>query len=283
MKQSNKALRLYNRIYIPYRPLIASIIIALIAIQLCSCQMEVMHAPARQTTSYDTATTQTDFPLKESGDKFYQTFHWSYLGKEYEKTFYIPKCVYNHYHALPKELPYQCFVEEDISNPYLRSFAIYFDSMAQENSFTTRQTAEFVLAFCQEIPYYDDPDVGYDWIRWPCETLFEYRQDCEDISILYVSILSNMNQTYWTCLVLMPDSRHMAAGVVVPADSDYYYMGSTGRYSFAECTHDKWKLGQLSVTQDSAIIYEIPPANKKLYEKLGRYDPSIKYSSIIEL
>jgi hypothetical protein len=79
---------------------------------------------------------------------------------------------------------------------------------------------------------------------------------------------------------MMPASHHMAAGVMVQSNSDYYYPGMMGQYSFAECTKTGWGLGQLSVRQDSAIIYEIPIANPIQYMKLKKYSKALYQSQI---
>ena len=219
-----------------------------------------------------------DFPVNRSGDQCSQNFKWSYLGKQYDMTYFVQALVFDHYHGLPKQIPYQCFAEEDYYYPYMFDLAHYFERIAREEHFSRKQTAEFVLSFCQSIPYYDDPYASYDWIRWPCETLMEKRQDCEDISILYVAILSHMN--FKTCLVMMPDAHHMAAGVEVQGNSGYYYSGRMGRYSFAECTHTGWALGRLSVAQDSAIIFEIMPANPLKYTKVKRHSKTLSQSGL---
>jgi hypothetical protein len=228
------------------------------------------------TTTLTSCIKSPDFPLNQREGSYYQSFSWDFQNERYSLELGIPTYIYDYYHRLPKQIPPQCFVEENYRYEYLDYVAEYFEGKAREKHFSRRQTAQFILNFCQSIPYYDDPDVGYDWFRWPCETLMEKRQDCEDISILYVSILSRMK--YKTCLVLLPG--HMAAGIMVQPDGDYYYQGNVGRYSFAECTNAGWRLGVLSVPQDSAIIFEIPPSYPVAYTKLKKYSSTLSQTHL---
>ena len=113
------------------------------------------------------------------------------------------------------------FIESDY---YVQKVAEHILSKTGDSSDFLK--AEAVLAFVQSsIRYsYDDRTYGTsDFWAYPVETLFLHRGDCEDTSVLFCSIASEMGLD----CVLLDFDGHVAAGV---REGD--------RYLFCETTYD---------------------------------------------
>ena len=109
--------------------------------------------------------------------------------------------------------------------------------------------AQFVLSFCQGIPYTKDspPEqflIGFDeYPKYPVETLLDNAGDCEDKSILAAVLLKELG--YDTAVILY--LGHVAIGVNIPnlnSDDKYYQYGNI-KYYFAETTATGWKIGEI--------------------------------------
>lgn len=128
-------------------------------------------------------------------------------------------------------------------------FADYLKS--KSTSMTKLQRAQFVLAFVQQcIDYQYDSDFCYksDYWKYPYETLFDQRGDCEDSTILYAALMKSMG--YDSAMLLYVGEEyvgrgHAAAGVVidsVPGGS--YYTYESKNYYYCETTGTGWMVGQ---------------------------------------
>ncbi len=126
------------------------------------------------------------------------------------------------------------FAEEDKSHPYLSGFADELRTIAHKNNWYDADERDMVIRFVQQsIPYKTDPyNHGYDYPRYPLETLYEKRGDCEDKSCLLVSLLKTMGYD----VLLLEFPGHMAMGVAANDltgtsyrynNKDYYYVEST--------------------------------------------------------
>jgi hypothetical protein len=218
--------------------------------------------------------------LNSDGNDYVQSFEWSYKDRQFTFEIHVPQCIYDHYHSLPRDLPYQAYAIEDPRYPYLDSIVTGLCRIAAPLHLSEREMDQFIMDFCQSIPYKLQPLANAS-PRFAVETLVEKRQICSDVSILCVTLLSMMNRH--TCLFYIPGAQHMAAGVSVPGLLSSYYMGKTGiRYAFVECTTPGWKLGDCSCPDDSAVMSEISPAYpqsryiKRIAFRLGKNISSLK-------
>lgn len=132
-------------------------------------------------------------------------------------------------------------------------FAKELQKAANEKGYNYYQTINFVLSFVQSLPYTED-DVttgGNEYPRYPLETLYEDGGDCEDTSILFSSILRQMN--YDNCLVVLPG--HMMTAVW--GHDGYqgsYFTKNDKKYYFCETTGDGWKMGDLHPSFSSSQV-----------------------------
>ena len=88
--------------------------------------------------------------------------------------------------------------------------------------FTSIDEVNFVISFVQSLPYIVDDvtTVGNEYPRYPIETLFDRRGDCEDTSILVAALLEGFRIRL--CLTRAREDDHCAVGVDIDAYGTYY-------------------------------------------------------------
>ena len=102
------------------------------------------------------------------------------------------------------------------------------NEMAIANNLSGREKLDFVLTFVQSLAYTGDvATTPYfdEYPRYPVETLFEQRGDCEDTSILAAAILSEMG--YDVALLLFEELDHMGLGITFPDEAEIKMYGNS--------------------------------------------------------
>lgn len=149
-------------------------------------------------------------------------------------------------------------------DPTAKQLANELEETANNKGFNYYQTVNFVLSFVQSLTYTsDDITAGYEYPRYPLETLYEDGGDCEDTSILFSSILREMN--YDNYLTILPG--HAMVSVWGHDDYQGSYSTKNGKkYYFCETTGEDWKMGKLSPSFDSSevILYNVDVSNPKI-------------------
>ncbi|MEM4466292.1 MAG: hypothetical protein QXE61_04610 [Nitrososphaerota archaeon] len=181
----------------------------------------------------------------------HRDFHWSYNWIEYSWSLDIPVDNYIAYAIIPlgERLPegqrlYGTFVTTE--DPYLRSVAKALRDYASQRGFDYYDTANFILAFIQSLPYIpDDVSTPYDeFPKFPLETLIEGGGDCEDTSLLYATIMSILGYD----VILISPPGHLMVGIGelggIPREPVVTYFEYGGkRYFTAETTGEGWRVG----------------------------------------
>ena len=100
-----------------------------------------------------------------------------------------------------------------------------------------------VLKFVQSIEYqYDDDGTGQnDYFKYPAETLWDQKGDCEDHAILFASLIEAMGYDVVLHYVYCYKNgvfyaAHMAAGVNVSGASGSYVTLNGSNYYYCEAT-----------------------------------------------
>ena len=136
-----------------------------------------------------------------------------------------------------------------------------FRKLADKKGWTTEQSANFVLAFVQCLPYtVDDVSTGVDdFPRYAIETLVTGGGDCEDTTILAGSILLLLG---YDVLALNPEG-HLALGIKGKFDG-YYFEHNEIRYYYSETTGTGWKIGEMPDIYKGVpvTLYEVPKQTK---------------------
>jgi len=131
------------------------------------------------------------------------------------------------------------------------------DGLSYSDSAMVRELAKFTQ---DVIEYqYDSDTTGEDeYPRYPIETLYEGRGDCEDTSILMAALLKELG--YDVGFLHVPG--HIAVALRTADDysgGDYYEIGGR-RYLFIESTGSGWNIGDIPEDYQnvSATFYPIP-------------------------
>lgn len=182
-------------------------------------------------------------------DNVKRTLQWQYGGYIFTNEFTFNYSSYAYYKGLSKTQAKENYVTEHSTHPYLLQVAKVLDEDANELGYTGFTLAEYIVAFVQQaIPYRSDPyNNGWDYPKYPIETLVEQGGDCEDKAALTVALL----KTFGFDAVLVSLPGHMVAAIYCSNCSGYYtYNGK--RYAFIETTERGWNIGQ--VPQDSKYV-----------------------------
>ncbi len=193
-----------------------------------------------------------------TGSQYTRTYDWTFNGKTYGFT--ITGLLYD----------YQEYKHTDEgkrrsqqTQSWDTHFVTYNDDLVlmiadylskQSASMSQTQRANFVLRFVQEgIPYaYDIDTKGVDeYWKYPLETLYDGKGDCEDTSILYAAIMKDMG--YEVALLWYED--HVAVGVALTDCSGTYYDKNGYKFFYCETTSTGWSAGQIPQKYNTAKVF----------------------------
>lgn len=176
----------------------------------------------------------------------------------------VDKQMYAHYRNLSRYYGaenFERYVNEACNQELIRQIVSSIRDLAEELSYDDGAAARELVKFVQDcITYeYDIDSTGQEeYPRYPIETLYERRGDCEDTSILLAALLKEWG--YEVGFLHLPG--HLA--VAIRATDDYeggsYYEIDGKRYLFIETTGSDWEIGTIPDTYktSSAQLYLIP-------------------------
>ena len=185
------------------------------------------------------------------------SYNWTFNGRSYGCTWtpIIPDYVYyknyniNGRHHVDSKTDSAFVTYTDNS---IISFRDYL--MDETKGMSDLNRANYVLRFVQETIKYtsDTPGKGMDeYWKYPYETLFDMRGDCEDSAILYAALMKAMG--YEVALLLYSD--HMATGIGMPSSTIGTYYEKEGTcYYYCETTSTGWSLGEIPSGYDRATV-----------------------------
>lgn len=182
-----------------------------------------------------------------------RTVQFYYEGRTFRPTFTFNQADYDYYHSLWKRprypADYSLFAAEFTAHPYLLEVIKQLDADAMQYGYTDEALINYLAAFTQAIEYKSDPqNYGYDYPKYPIETIFELGGDCDDKSILLATLLNMYG--FDAPLVHSAGDRHM--GVAVQRDNTNKYSLSFSydnrKYALVDATWARYKLGDNSFT-----------------------------------
>jgi len=184
-------------------------------------------------------------------------YNWSYGGYIWTLTVSIPGEDYYYYKDQPRTLNFPIYVTDTDLTVFF--IANLFKSNAQSEGYDSYQTASFVLAFVQSLPYTSDINsTGYaEYPRYPVETLVDEGGDCEDTAILYAAIMQASPLNYDAILISPPG--HMATGIWTVPPIGWYYTLQGRDYSYCETTGEGWDIGEMPAEYQGvgANLYQV--------------------------
>lgn len=157
--------------------------------------------------------------------------------------------MYNYYHSLSRYHGvenYHEYINEANNVQVVQQVVEALRDVAQELHYDDAAVAREIAKFVQDcITYeYDSDTTGQDeFPRYPIETLYERRGDCEDTSILMAALLKEWG--YEVGFLHLPG--HVA--VALRTSDDYsdgsYYEINGHRYLYIESTGSGWNIGDI--------------------------------------
>ncbi len=118
-------------------------------------------------------------------------YHWEYAGSPQYLEFLIPENLYLRYHnqvrqPLIDNYNYGDYVIEPLDDPTLSDLAHTLQDRATGGRIGA---LDYILAFVQGSIRYVEDQPGMEYPLYPLETLVDGQGDCEDTTILYVSLV----------------------------------------------------------------------------------------------
>jgi len=178
-------------------------------------------------------------------------YYWRYAGAMRALEVLIPESLYQRYHAqyrqpLVGNYKYDDYVLDPLDDPTISDIA---SALRMKIGGGDTEFAKFALSFVQGGISYALDQPGFEYPLYPLETLVDKKGDCEDTTILYVSLLraqgipstiaavdTDHDDMPDHVLALVPVDSSFASEVDCPAgmhvglypiDSDLYAMAET--------------------------------------------------------
>ena len=222
--------------------------------------------------------------------EFSRRYEWEYNGTTWYWTVSIPKWLYYEYRQRPRgpwgSRDYDEYVLDTLDDNYMRSLGQTIEDAMGGDYYATIECAfNFAQAAVRYIP---DPS-GFEYPRYPIESLVDGIGDCEDSAILYASLVrtleygalisavdtdGNGKADHMVALVPVHEAYAAAAGCG-PGSSPSFWTYGDQLYALAETTGeppgyynlgcDPWGLGASDFVQiwDVARM-DLSPQMKKL-------------------
>jgi len=124
-------------------------------------------------------------------DKLLRRYTWRYKGAEKTLELLIPETLYQYYHLqyrqpLVGNYKYDDYVLDSRDDPTIGDIAL---ALRAKIGGGDTEFAKFALSFVQGGITYALDQLGFEYPLYPLETLADKQGDCEDTTILYVSLL----------------------------------------------------------------------------------------------
>lgn len=210
---------------------------------------------------------QTTWNPPAQSSVYKRTVQWNFGGYTFTDQLTFNYSDYMYYRGLSKTQPGSAYANEYRNHAYLQQLAQVLDEDAKDLGYTGFTMAEYLVAFVQQaIPYKSDPyNNGYDYPKYPIETLVEQGGDCEDKAALLVALLN----TFGFDAVLVSLPGHMAAAISC-SNCGGYYNHNGKKYSFIETTQPGWNIGTVPSASQYAGATILDVAQLQVYKR-GEY------------
>ena len=185
-------------------------------------------------------------------------FKWQYPENKYIWTYNlsISKDIYDYFKSLDHvNKPYIYYATQTMDDDYIASLARTFESAGKEKNFNELEKSNLAITFVQSLEYVDDlSSTGLEeYPKFPIETLYDGKGDCEDTSFLLASILKEMN--YKAALIVFQD--HMGVGIVCDTQTNgTFFTKDSLKYYYVETTGKGFQIGELpeDLSGNTAIV-----------------------------
>ncbi len=174
----------------------------------------------------------------EAAAAYSREYTWQYAGKTNTLKLNINRDWYEYYLNKKRATTKEHYLTP--SDPLIVDIANEIQKAIDNNNYKSK--AEFVMSFVQNMEYVDDNTTkGQPYPRYPIETLWDGKGDCEDFTYLAASILKDLNVD----IVLLDIPGHLVVGVNCANCDGAYWEHNGKKYYYIESTATGYKLGDL--------------------------------------
>lgn len=190
-----------------------------------------------------------------SEDVITKNFRWKYQNTFHTLTIDIPThkyewAVHSSVNRSPQTLGSEAMSDfATVNDSVIMSLANKLQSLAENNNYNATETVNFVISFVQQTIDYkgDNESKGQkEYWRYPIETIVDEQGDCEDTSVLFTSLLENLNYDTILLFYIIDDTiGHLASGVsgIVVSDGDSLFYEDVP-YFYCETTSIGFSAGE---------------------------------------
>ena len=126
---------------------------------------------------------------------------------------------------------YRSFIDDESLTPLYDAILTEMRKIKSQLSLDADSYAELIIAYVQSMPYSTNSVRSEP--KFPIETVYERKGDCDDKSLLAAALLSR--EGYDVALLLFDDESHMALGIRLPPEKSHISYANTG-YAYVETT-----------------------------------------------
>jgi transglutaminase-like putative cysteine protease len=160
---------------------------------------------------------------------------------------------------------YGAYVADTLDQNAISKVVDTFVEYGREEGQSDFEVVEHMVSFVQHLDYTrDDIAKGFDdYPKFPLETLVEQEGDCEDVSILLVSLIRGLGYDakllQYTGEVVPPGKEgHLAVGLYMTDDYPGRYYEKDGRtYYYVEATNPGWEIGDAPDYWESTYVKSV--------------------------
>jgi predicted transglutaminase-like cysteine proteinase len=202
------------------------------------------------------------FPVDIQDNIALQKFEWKHQRNDY--WVYVPKTTYlNKFYSGLDRINIEDY-SLYIFNQYDDQFIDILLDILMFSFSSTRDVdiINYIASFVQKGLQYErdsETNESYEYPRYPVETLFYGKGDCEDLSIILASLLDRLG--YSVALLRLPN--HMAVGVQLEEDELPYYDYYIEDYYFLETTTTTPSCGYVPSSYQSPSELSIYPITSR--------------------
>jgi hypothetical protein len=172
-------------------------------------------------------------------------YQWYALEENWELSLNFSDELYDFYSQRTRLRDYDLFVTDYFDDEIIRKVNSCFIKALPDHNLESYESLQFVIAFVQSFDYIDDLSTkGTDeYPKYPYETLYDAKGDCEDSAILLAALLLELKQD----VILLEFEHHLAVAIALPEpDFDGYYVDFDHKtYFYIETTGMNWGIGEL--------------------------------------
>lgn len=210
--------------------------------------------------------------IEPFNDSIEKTFRWRFKQKLHSITLDIPfqKYEWAIQSTINRSPQTQTFNSKamakfvTVNDSVIVSLADKLNNLAITNGYTDLEKVNFVMSFVQQNVYYWDDNASKnqeEYWRFPIETLVDGRGDCEDSSVLFASIIENLDFDAVLLFYIIDDNiGHLATGVSDLIVPDGYFVSYQDKsYYYCETTSIGFTVGEKpnDITEDPEKIIQV--------------------------